>query len=87
MGSAIIEKLEHLELGAVQMDGFEDALMGWVLDGDHARLVYGFERCLEVLMRDMSEEYAQEYFDFNVLGTLPNMRIGDYAPPLILYTG
>ena len=85
MGSAIIDEVLALELGTVQIDGFEDAIVGWVPDGDNARLVYDFERCLEVLMRDMSEEDARDHFDFNVLGTLPNMHVGDCRPPLVMY--
>jgi hypothetical protein len=47
-------------------DGFDEAILG--LDPQSGRIIYDIPTCLEILQRDMSEEDAIEYFDFNVLG-------------------
>lgn len=52
-------------------DGFDSAFIGVCLnhEGDYAA-VYSIDRCLQLLVeRDgMSDDEADEYFDFNVLG-------------------
>jgi hypothetical protein len=45
-------------------DGFDDAIIG--IDDGGMRLIYSITKCVEVLMKDMSEEDAVEYFNFNV---------------------
>ena len=60
------------ELELLSADGFEDAVIGVVDDrvAGVYRFAYSIVECINVLMnRDgMSEEEAQEYFDFNVQG-------------------
>ena len=52
-------------------DGFDDALIGLV-DGACREPVacYDFAKCVQILMAksSMSEEEAQEYLEFNVVG-------------------
>ncbi len=48
-------------------DGFDEATM---------RLIYSVSKCIEILMRDMSEEEAMEHFSFNVSGAY----VGDKTP-------
>ena len=84
----VFEALEAQELSAVQMDGFDAALIGYVVDGDDgwARLVYSYDRCLRVLMKQMSANDAVEYFDFNVAGSLvANAHDGISDMPLVLH--
>ena len=45
-------------------DGFDDAIIG-VAD-DSMRLVYSIKKCVDILMKNMDEEDALEYFNFNV---------------------
>lgn len=50
----------------LKADGFDDAIIG--IDEHSMRLIYSISKCIEILSRDMSEEDAVEYFDFNVAG-------------------
>ena len=45
-------------------DGFDDAIIG-VAD-DSMRLIYSIKKCVDILMKNMDEEDALEYFNFNV---------------------
>ncbi len=42
-------------------------------------VAYDKEAILEILMRDMSEEEAIEYFDFNIIGAY----VGDKTPVFV----
>ena len=50
----------------LKADGFDEAIIG--VDETTMRLIYSVSKCIEILMRDMSEEDAMEYFTFNVSG-------------------
>jgi len=50
----------------LKADGFDDAIIG--IDEETMKLIYSVSKCIEILMRDMDEEEAVEYFDFNVKG-------------------
>ena len=52
----------------VLADGLEEAFVGVDLDSEEPRAVYSREKCIAILARDMGEEQAVEYFDFNVAG-------------------
>jgi len=65
--------VEHYpEEDLLSADGFEDCILGVTYEKSAGvyKLVYSRAKCIEVLMtRDgMTEEEAQEYFDFNVEG-------------------
>ena len=55
-------------------DGFNDAIIG--VDTKSMRLIYSVTKCIDVLMIDMSEEDAYEYFEFNVAGSY----VGEKTP-------
>lgn len=55
-------------------DGFDDAIIG--IDSDSMRLIYSVSKCIELLSKDMDEEEAVEYFDFNVRGSY----VGEKTP-------
>lgn len=60
----IFERYEdHLFLKA---DNFDEAVIG--VDEASMRLIYSVRKCLEILLTDMDEDDAQEYFNFNVRG-------------------
>jgi hypothetical protein len=53
-------------------DGLDDALLGYAHRvGQPPVAVYDAKKCIEVLMQTgpMTEDEAQEYFDFNVVGS------------------
>jgi len=58
------------------VDGFDDAILG--LDISGSRVVYSVRKCVEVLMKrdGMNEEEAEEFFEFNVRGSIA----GDETP-------
>jgi hypothetical protein len=50
----------------LKADGFDDAIIG--IDDETMRLVYSVSKCIDILKKDMDEEEAVEYFNFNVKG-------------------
>ena len=63
----------------LQADGFDAALLGVVSDFNaEVRLAYSRTKCIKILMeRDgMSDEEANEHFDFNVAGAY----VGEKTP-------
>jgi len=61
----IIEQYGDSEF--LRADGFDEAIIG--IDESTMRLIYSVSKCIEILMRDMSEGDAIEYFEFNVSGS------------------
>lgn len=55
-------------------DGFNDAILG--IDESSMRIIYSVTKCIEILMQEMSEEDALEYFNYNVC----NAYVGDKTP-------
>ena len=70
--NAIIENYYDEEL--LIADGFNEAVIG--IDPNSLRIIYSMKKCIEILMRSMSEEEAIEYFNFNVLGAY----VGEKTP-------
>lgn len=58
----------------LKADGFDEAIIG--IDEFSMRLIYSVSKCIEILCRDMTEEDAVEYFDFNVKGSY----VGEKTP-------
>jgi hypothetical protein len=50
----------------LKADGFDDAIIG--IDEESMRLIYSVSKCIDILCKDMDEEEAVEYFNFNVKG-------------------
>lgn len=62
-------------------DGFEPAFVGSSISA-FSRVqvaVYDYQTCIQVLMKDMNEEEAIEYFSYNVIGSW----VGDDTPIFI----
>jgi hypothetical protein len=74
----VIARLAEENENALLADGYEDALIGVGHRAGGAIAVYDCEKCLKVLMdRDkMTYEEAQEFFDFNTLGSF----VGEFTP-------
>lgn len=49
-------------------DGFDEAILGVVQRMDTFAVCYDQDKVIEILMRDMTEEEAIEYFEFNIAG-------------------
>jgi hypothetical protein len=62
MITKIIEQYEDESF--LKADGFDEAIIG--VDESTMRLIYSVKKCIEILMKDMSEEDAMEHFSFNV---------------------
>jgi hypothetical protein len=57
-------------------DGFESAFLGVGRQFGNPMAVYDRKKCIDILMKDMSYEEAEEYFQFNVEGAW----IGEQTP-------
>jgi hypothetical protein len=57
-------------------DGFEEAFLGIAWQFRTPVAVYDKSLCIKKLMKDMSREEAEEYFDFNVQGAY----VGEQTP-------
>lgn len=51
----------------LKVDGFDKAIIG--IDDSSMRLIYSVSKCIKILKKEMSEEDAIEYFDYNVKGS------------------
>lgn len=66
---------------AVLFDGFEDALVGLACQFNTVLACYDRDRCIQILQdRDgMTEEEAEEFFEFNVAGSF----VGPFTPIIL----
>jgi len=58
----------------LKADGFDEAIIG--LEQNDMRLIYSVKKCLDILMKDMTDIEASEYFEFNMAGAF----VGDKTP-------
>lgn len=58
----------------LKADGFDDAILG--IDDNQMKIIYSVKKCIDILMKDMSESDAVEYFEVNVAGAY----VGDNTP-------
>jgi hypothetical protein len=50
------------------MDEYEKAFLGVDFKDEHPRAVYSINKIVAILAKEMSEEDAWEYFNFNIAG-------------------
>lgn len=60
----LVEFYSQADEELLRMDGFDDAVMG--IDEHSMRLIYSRSKILKILQKDMSEEDALDYFEFNI---------------------
>jgi len=60
----------------LKADGFDEAIIGVVERIGTQAICYDTEKVIEILMRDMSEEEALEYFQYNIAGAW----VGEHTP-------
>ena len=58
----------------LKADGFDKAIIG--VEENDMRLIYSVSKCIEILMEEMPEEDALEYFSYNVSGSY----VGEKTP-------
>jgi hypothetical protein len=80
--------LEERGFSAILLDGYDDAILGFIpsADGERAHIVYSQTKCIEVLMeRDkMSHTDAIEFFEFNTVRSIPYMPTEEAGEPMIV---
>jgi len=53
----------------LKADGFDEAIIGiGQRCGQPDLIAYDYDKCIEILERDMTYDEAIEYFEFNVVG-------------------
>ena len=60
----------------LKADGFDEAIIGVVERLGTQAICYDTEKVIEILMRDMPEEEAWEYFQYNIAGAW----VGEHTP-------
>jgi hypothetical protein len=60
-------------------DGFDKAIIGVAHICTKRIVAYDTNKCIKILMKDMTHNEAVEYFDFNVIGSY----VGEYTPTFI----
>lgn len=79
----IREEIVELTPGALFIDGFDDALVGWVASGSERLAVYDLAKMVKVMQRDdgSSWEDAMEYIEYNIL----TAYVGGMGPVIVKY--
>ena len=67
------------EEGVLLADGLEEAFLGIAQQFTLRFAVYDRAKCIEILARDMTEDEAEEYFQFNTQGAY----VGDQTPAFL----
>ena len=76
-----IEKISEVNPKALLADGFNDAILGMCMQfGQEPVVAYDYDKCLEILQKDMSYEDAVEYYGFNIACAF----MGIYSPVFII---
>lgn len=71
-----LENLLQEDENVILADGFENAFVGIGRQFGNPIAIYDRLKCIEILMKDMTQDEAEEYFSFNVEGAF----IGDKTP-------
>jgi hypothetical protein len=80
MKEAILDIISDVNPKAMKADGFDDAILGMSTRiGDESLIAYDYDKCIEILQKEMSYEEAVEYMEFNVVGSY----VGEGTPIFI----
>jgi hypothetical protein len=60
----------------LKMDNFDEAIIGVVERIGLEAICYDKDKVIEILMREMTEEEALDYFQFNMIGSW----VGEHTP-------
>lgn len=64
----IVENMIAEDESVILADGFENAFVGIGRQFTTPFAIYDRKKCIETLMKDMSEEEAEEFFEYNTQG-------------------
>jgi len=64
----------YSEEDILKADGLDEAIIG--IDEKSMRLIYSYNKVIEILKRDMTEEEAIEYYYYNI----ESAYVGDKTP-------
>jgi hypothetical protein len=67
----------------LKMDGFDEAIVGVVQRIGLQAICYDTHKVIEILMKDMTEEEAWDYYSFNMLGAY----VGESTPVFLEIMG
>jgi len=68
MKNQITQFCETNEIEVLFVDGFDEAIVGLIKSYDEYKVLYDTDKVLSILSKDMSEDEAVEYFEFNIIG-------------------
>jgi hypothetical protein len=64
-----LKEIKETAEGAILLDGYDHAIIGVVEEfGNGPRILYSKDKIIETLMEDMSEEDAEDFYYYNILG-------------------
>ena len=67
------------EIDVLFADGFDDAIIGLGRCFNTYKVIYDKSKLIKKLMEDMTMEEAEEFFEFNIIGSY----VGDGTPVFI----
>jgi len=76
MRQKIDDYCEMLDETILYIDGFDDAIIGIGNKFNYTSIVYSKRKIIEILCKDMDEDGACEYFEYNIAGSY----VGDNTP-------
>ena len=63
------DEVEELYEGAILLEGFDDCIVGVTEEfGNGIRILYSRDKILENLKEEMTEEEANEFYYYNIVG-------------------
>lgn len=66
----ILEYVKECDEEYLYPTGMEEAIIGLVQKaGERSTLLLDREKCIQILMEDMDRDEAEEFFEFNVIGS------------------
>jgi hypothetical protein len=74
--------LEKIDPDLLYADGFDDCILGMTFRDNTPVVLYSSSRIIQSLSKDMPEEEAVEYFEFNINGAYVGERTPMYVETL-----
>jgi hypothetical protein len=74
--------LEKIDPDLLYADGFDDCILGMTFREEVPVVLYSSSRIIQRLSKDMPEEEAVEYFEFNINGAYVGERTPIYVETL-----
>ena len=74
--------LEKIDPELLYADGFDDCILGMTFRDSTPVVLYSSSRIIQSLSKDMPEEEAIEYFEFNINGAYVGERTPMYVETL-----